>query len=110
MAVEVAVPGGKGNLAGLDPGEGFGHQHLIIIERSIRVKGQHGGDALGDADRLEHADPAVCQLHGLFRRHDDVFVVGEDKNGLGGGGMDRTEDVVGAGIHGLAAGDYVVDA
>lgn len=42
--------------------------------------------------------------------HDDVLIVGQDKDGLGGNLVHRLQDVLGAGVHGLAAGNDLIDA
>ncbi len=59
---------------------------------------------------MQHADPTVRQLFRLFRRHNDVFVVGQHKDGLGRRGFHGVKDVVGAGIHGLTAADDLIHA
>ena len=46
----------------------------------------------------------------LLGGHDDVLVVGQNENRLGGHLVYRLQNVLGAGIHGLAAGDDLVNA
>ena len=47
----------------------------------------------------------VGQLLGLLGSHDDVLVVGQHENGLGRHALDGSQDILGGGVHGLAAGD-----
>ncbi len=53
---------------------------------------------------------AVGKRDGLFRREDDVFVVREHIHHLGGSRLDGVQDVVGGGVHGLAARDNLAAA
>ena len=44
-------------------------------------------------------------MNRLLGSHDDVLVVGQDKDGLGRDALDGGKDVLGGGVHGLTAGD-----
>ena len=103
MAVELAVPGGIGHLPGADVFDGGFHALLVLVGLTVVVKGQHGAHPLGDGLGGQDHHLLFRQGGGLLGGHDDVFVVGQDEHDLRRGAVDGAEDVLGGGVHGLAA-------
>ena len=87
------------------------HGHLIVVGRLGFVKHQHGADPLGNGFGVQHPHLAVLgQGNGLLGSHNNVFIVGQHKHRLGGGGHNGVQNIVGGGVHGLSAADNCVGA
>ena len=71
------------------------------------IKYQHGRKAFRNGLGGQNTHFAISQVDGLLGSHDDVLVVGQNKDGLGRSGMDCRQDVVGGGVHGLTALDHI---
>ena len=110
MALIVAVARRKGDRTGADLLIGLDHVHHVLLAVQARVKGQHGGQSLRNGPGLQHIDLAVGKVCCLLGGHDDIFIVGQHKYPLGCCGVDGREDILGGGVHRLAAADHIVDA
>ena len=106
-AVIIAVPGGKGYLTGGDIVRRFHHADEIILHTEIRIKVQHSGNPLRDGTGGENVNLAVGQRDRLFRCQNDIFIVGQHIDHFGRGSFHRIQDIVGGGVHGLAAGNHL---
>ena len=110
IAVEVGIPGGVGDLHGVHGVQRLGQGSGVFLDASLGGKAQHGGNALGNGlGGNDHHGLGGQGVH-LLGGHDDVLIVGQDKDGLGGNLVHRLQDVLGAGVHGLAAGDDLINA
>ena len=110
VAVKVGIPGSVGDLHGVHGVQRLGQGSGIFLNTSLGGKAQHSGDALrnglGGNDHHGLGGQGVY----LLGSHDDVLVVGQDKDSLGRHLVHRLQNVLGAGVHGLAAGDDLIDA
>ncbi len=77
------------------PCHGRLHGGGVVRLLPVGVHGDHGGDALGHGLGLEDDDLLVLhQAHALLGCHDDVLVVGQDKDDLRRGLADPLENVL----------------
>ena len=107
-AVEVGVAGGVSDLAGGHIGQSLGHSLGVGLLIGVQIHHHHGGDALrhGLAGDDHHILGSQCV--DLLGSHDDILVVGQDVDHLGGGFLDLAQDVLGGGVHGLTAANHIV--
>ena len=110
MPVDIGVARGIGDLHRGHTGHGVRHGGEIVLLRGVRIKDQHGRNALRHGLRGNDDDLFLRQAGRLLGSHDDVLVVREDEHDLGGRGVDLLEDVLRRGVHGLAALDDLVCA
>ena len=110
MPVDIGVARGIGDLHRGHTGHGIRHGGEIVLLRGVRIKDQHGRNALRHGLRGNDDDLFLRQAGRLLGSHDDVLVVREDEHDLGGRGVDLLEDVLRRGVHGLAALDDLVCA
>ena len=108
VAVKVGIPGRIGDHGGVDVPGGLAHDLHQGLLALVGVEVQQGGNALGHGLGGHDHHLFLAEGDALFGGHDYVLVVGEDEDGGGGGAVYLLEDVVGGGVHGLAAGDYAV--
>ena len=90
-----------GDFCGLDVRERRRHRGVVLIGRRILREGYRRGDTLGHARGGDDMDVDVGKFLCLFRSKDDVGVVGQHEHFLRLGRVDRAQDVVDAGVHGL---------
>ena len=107
-AVKVAVAGSVGDLGSGHILNGCGHGFQDFLRLLLQIHSHHGGDTLGNSGGGNHHNFFFRQPHTLLGSHDDVLVVGEDKDHLGGNLVDLLENTLGGGVHGLSAGDNTV--
>ena len=69
------------------------HVGGVFVLGGVRVKVEHGGDALGNGAGGKHDDSAVRNALGLLGGHDDVFVVGQHEHRLGGHALHSGHDI-----------------
>ena len=105
LAVVLAVAGGVGDEAGGDLVGSSHHIDGVGLGAGRGVKVEQSGDAHGHGAGGQDHDLTVSQLLGLLGSHNDVLVVGQDENGLGRHALDGSQDILGGGVHGLAAGN-----
>src|SRR6266851_2955136 len=86
------------------------HRAHVLLGWTLGPEGDHGGNALRDAVRLDDLQLLFGQADDLLRRGDDVAVVGQQDDLVVGNRFDRGQHVLRAGVHGLAALDDRVDA
>src|SRR6266851_1818928 len=86
------------------------HRAHVLLGWTLGPEGDHGGNALRNAVRLDDLQLLFGQADDLLRRGDDVAVVGQQDDLVVGNRFDRGQHVLRAGVHGLAALDDRVDA
>ena len=99
--------------------KGLGHGGGVVIGGGVGIKGQHGRHTLGHTAGLQNDDALLGDQTlghlglndggGLVGHHDDVLVVGQDEDLAAAGLADGVQQVIGGGIHGLAARDDLMD-
>ena len=82
------------------------HRLEVLLQVAAGAEGKDGGDALGDRGGGEHLHPFAGHARRLLGGQDDVLVVGQDDDVLGGGGLDGLQQLAGAGVHGGAAAHH----
>ena len=107
MTVILAVPGRKGHLTGAYLFSSLGHVHLVFLSVDGLIEYQHSRQTLRNGLGGQDTHFTVCQVDGLLRCHDDVLVVGQNKDCLGRGGMNSRQNIIGGGVHGLTALDHI---
>ena len=107
-AVKVGIAGSVGNLHGGDAAQSLGHGSGVGGFIHVGIKAQHGGDALGYGLGGDHDDLFVGQTGGLLSSHDNILVVGQNEDHLGGSTLNLLQNIFRGGIHGLAAFDDAV--
>ena len=100
-----------GDLRGLQGCSRIFHAVQILLGIRLRHEADHRIDALRDVGGGDHDDLTVLhQIPGLFRRENDILVVRQHIDRVGIDLSHRVQHILGAGVHGLSAGDHVVDA
>ena len=92
----------RGHGQRLDGAARRGHGRRVVRGLERRVHGQQSRKALGRVPRRHDADRSVRHLGDLPRREHDVWIVGQDQDLVGSHGIDRLEELAGAGIRGLS--------
>ena len=98
------------DLAGDDRAGRLGHAGGVGVEVGLGVVGQKRGEALADAPGGHDRDRLGRLAVDLLGHRDDVLVVRQDHDPIGGAGLDRGEQVGGRRVHRLAAGDHPLHA
>ena len=109
QAVDDTVAGGESDLGRIDSVEGAAHLEVVLLDGEVRVVMDERGDTLGNGAGRQDDDLSRGKRRDLFRSHDDILVVRQDEDRGGRDLLDGIEDVLGARVHGLAAGDDEVD-
>ena len=109
-AVIQGVTDGWGNLSGDDSSHGIVHGFDALID-ILAIEARHGESAIGldDALGMKDVDLALSiELSGLLSGKDDVAVIWEDDDVVRISGIEGSDEVIGAWVHGLTTADDLV--
>ena len=104
------VAHGLGDLAGHHVAGGVGHGRGVALEPGLGVVGEEGGEALAHTPGRHDGDGLGRLRVHLLGHRDDVLVVGEDHDLVGGARLDRGQEISRRRVHGLATRDHALDA
>jgi len=110
IAVKVGVPGGIGDLHGVHSGQSLGQSLFVFLHSAVGIETEHSSNALGNGFAGDHHHVLFGQSVHLLGGHNDVLVVGQHEHGLGRHFVHSLQNILGAGIHGLTAGNDAVYA
>ena len=108
LSVDCRVTNRVGDLTGLYAGNLIGHDPEILLRTHLRHEIDDCLDALRNGLGRNHHDPAgFADIAGLIGCKNDIGVVREDVYHIGIRILTRSQNIVGARIHGLSAADDV---
>ena len=110
MAVEIGISCGIGDLHGFHGVQGLGHGCGILFFSSLGIEAEHSRHALRNGLAGDDHNLLGGQGLHLLCGHDDILVVGQDKHGFRRNLVDSLQNILGAGVHGLAAGNQSIHA
>ena len=108
-AVEAGRTHGAGDLPCAHVVQRVDHVRLVLFGAHFAVEGEYGGKPLGDVLGRDNVDGAVGDKRfRLFRRQNDVLVVGEHEYMFGVDLLHGGRNIARARVHGLPALDHAV--
>ena len=87
MTVKIGIARGKGNLTGGNALGGVLHFNGVCLVVRFGVVRKHCGYALRNGAGVYNYYLAGAYRNSLLRRHNNIFIVGQHINRLGGGGF-----------------------